>query len=733
MEYVKNQKGIKSLKMSEDIWNSIKSEDNKVIVGYGSNGVGKSTLKELLTNQNLKKNFSLEDESQKNDFFDEFGSYDYLIYDDKFIDSFVFSNDGLKKNQSKIIMNTEEIEMKINEKNHTNSVINKILEISNSIVNDSTIIDKTLDIKLSGNITSAKKRFATTFIDGNFPYRYNDLFDFQDANHRSWWYEGLLFFKEHKLNYCPWCKTLTTNFNSEIMEQVNNVNSVSEIDNKLFSDKKNKINNLNNIKDKFELSDETIETINKVISLIDNSIENNNEKEIIKLMKELRKSFENDLIIFKEIISKIKYINNIFEIEETDLTNKTGDLQFFSYNSDIISQLSQKIDEFINYNKSVIETINKSNNELAKVISNSEDSINNCLKSLGLQYKVKIDKNEIIENGIDNTSSYIILQSLNDIDVSESISDTLSYGEKSTLAFAIFIQQVKVHSTENTIVILDDPISSYDIFRRYTTIDLLRALNKIHYKKIILLTHESNFITSIVSNFKNYSSVKPLLLNETNEGVITVTDLNCKYDAEVNFYKNILLNPSNTFTICQRIIALRQLHDLYKFITGTNTNLSVYNYICKLLHYRKDEEEQWNDNYIDDLKRIFYYYGLSYDISIEDMKNEEFVLKSIESIYETITMKNIYDIKLEEICCLRVIAEYAVRTESKKRNRFKKKIKTMWMLDDSSKLRGLEPFRALLNSITHIDDDEIAWPTLCLNDFKAIPKVVLNQIINIIK
>ncbi len=733
MEYVKNQKGIKSLKMSEDIWNSIKSEDNKVIVGYGSNGVGKSTLKELLTNQNLKKNFSLEDESQKNDFFDEFGSYDYLIYDDKFIDSFVFSNDGLKKNQSKIIMNTEEIEMKINEKNHTNSVINKILEISNSIVNDSTIIDKTLDIKLSGNITSAKKRFATTFIDGNFPYRYNDLFDFQDANHRSWWYEGLLFFKEHKLNYCPWCKTLTTNFNSEIMEQVNNVNSVSEIDNKLFSDKKNKINNLNNIKDKFELSDETIETINKVISLIDNSIENNNEKEIIKLMKELRKSFENDLIIFKEIISKIKYINNIFEIEETDLTNKTGDLQFFSYNSDIISQLSQKIDEFINYNKSVIETINKSNNELAKVISNSEDSINNCLKSLGLQYKVKIDKNEIIENGIDNTSSYIILQSLNDIDVSESISDTLSYGEKSTLAFAIFIQQVKVHSTENTIVILDDPISSYDIFRRYTTIDLLRALNKIHYKKIILLTHESNFITSIVSNFKNYSSVKPLLLNETNEGVITVTDLNCKYDAEVNFYKNILLNPSNTFTICQRIIALRQLHDLYKFITGTNTNLSVYNYICKLLHYRKDEEEQWNDNYIDDLKRIFYYYGLSYDISIEDMKNEEFVFKSIESIYETITMKNIYDIKLEEICCLRVIAEYAVRTESKKRNRFKKKIKTMWMLDDSSKLRGLEPFRALLNSITHIDDDEIAWPTLCLNDFKAIPKVVLNQIINIIK
>ena len=39
-------------------------------------------------------------------------------------------------------------------------------------------------------------------------------------------------------------------------------------------------------------------------------------------------------------------------------------------------------------------------------------------------------------------------------------------------------------------------------------------------------------------------------------------------------------------------------------------------------------------------------------------------------------------------------------------------------------MKQLENYRALLNSITHIDDDEISWPTLCLNDFKAIPKVV---------
>ena len=46
----------------------------------GANGRGKSTLKELFRKQNLKKNFSLENEEQINMIFDVFGNYDYLIY-----------------------------------------------------------------------------------------------------------------------------------------------------------------------------------------------------------------------------------------------------------------------------------------------------------------------------------------------------------------------------------------------------------------------------------------------------------------------------------------------------------------------------------------------------------------------------------------------------------------------------------------------------------------------------
>lgn len=145
------------------------------------------------------------------------------------------------------------------------------------------------------------------------------------------------------MNYCPWCKSLLENFNNNIREQVENIDSVSEIDDKLFPGKRNKINNLSQIKESFQLGDNTIDKINEIISLIESSIENDNEQVIINLMKELRTSFEGDVMILKEIVSKVKYINNIFEIERTDLTNRINELMFFSVNLEEFISLSQKL------------------------------------------------------------------------------------------------------------------------------------------------------------------------------------------------------------------------------------------------------------------------------------------------------------------------------------------------------------------------------------------------------
>ncbi|NLD78922.1 MAG: hypothetical protein GX641_01115 [Mollicutes bacterium] len=66
MNIAKNQKGLKTLDVSDEIWNSIKDEKTNFIVAFGSNGKGKSTIKELFQKENINKNFNYRNDEQSN-------------------------------------------------------------------------------------------------------------------------------------------------------------------------------------------------------------------------------------------------------------------------------------------------------------------------------------------------------------------------------------------------------------------------------------------------------------------------------------------------------------------------------------------------------------------------------------------------------------------------------------------------------------------------------------------
>ena len=383
----------------------------------------------------------------------------------------------------------------------------------------------------------------------------------------------------------------------------------------------------------------------------------------------------------------------------------------------------------IKYNKDIINGIKDSNKKLHEIIKSDEIDINNIIKSLGLKYHIEIESDSIVSSGINDNENYMYLKSLNGNDVSQNIGNVLSFGEKSTLAFAIFIEQIRNCTDENTIIIFDDPISSYDIFRRYTSLGIIETITTLQYKKIVILTHESNFLTSIISNYEHLANVKCTILIENNESEIEINELHKHYDSEVNVYKE-MLNFSVKFHISQRIIALRQLHDLYQYITGGNKK-ELYKYICKLVHFRKDDQTTWNPIMITQIKELFNYFAISYDSQIENIQDEQLVFSDMELLLNEITLKNIYDITLEDLVSLRMISEVAVRNESNDINKYK--AKTIWSIKSSSKKDQLKNYKVLLNSIAHVDNDEITWPVLCVNDLKSIPKYVISQIIDIIK
>ena len=728
MLVAKNQKGLKELSISEDIINDILSNDTKVIVGYGSNGKGKSTIKDLLTIDNLEKNFELQEENQLNLLKNSFKNANYMVFDNSYINKFIYTEDKFHQNQTKIILKTDQIQKLYESKNSINENITKIINISKKYEDIiKNYIDKFNYKTASGSVSKPKRRYATTFIKGKLPYKYDDLFTIPDDSHKRWWYEGLSIYDKNKLDYCPWCKNEIANFSVNIKNQIDSVEDTTVIDSKLFTDKVEKISDFAIIMNNTETSDNVKGIINDILNLINSSLDMNVENEIFEKIDMLINHLENDKKIFEELIYKIKTLDNITETIDIKLTNKIKEIKFFKINYEL-ECLSELIDEFVLYINEVEENIKQSNIELHNLINNSEEDLNRILYNLGLKYCIEINRTNVLTNGINDVDNYIVLKSKNNIDISNKINTTLSYGEKNTLAFAYFIEQIKNCADLNTIVLFDDPISSYDLFRRYTSLGLLNEINFNDYKKMIILTHESNFVSSIVSCYKKIQSVNCLILNETDEGKIEINNLEPNYISELNLYKNII-DFSHDFSISQRVLAIRKLYELYRHITG-NEKLNLYGYICKLVHYRKDDKAKWDNSYIDEIKILYDFYGVKYDSSIESIKDETIVFGDIDCLYNKLIKKNIYDITPEEIICLRMISESAIRNDSSDTKRFKEQ--NLMRIKNSNKLNNLSVFMELLNAMTHSDEEEI-WPELSLNDIRSIPRIIISQIIDIIK
>ncbi len=75
--------------------------------------------------------------------------------------------------------------------------------------------------------------------------------------------------------------------------------------------------------------------------------------------------------------------------------------------------------------------------------------------------------------------------------------NTLSEGEKSALAFAFFLADLRRRDDlSNAIVILDDPLSSFDDGRREETANILARLSE-KCRQVIVLTHRTDFVVRL--------------------------------------------------------------------------------------------------------------------------------------------------------------------------------------------------------------------------------------------
>jgi wobble nucleotide-excising tRNase len=102
--------------------------------------------------------------------------------------------------------------------------------------------------------------------------------------------------------------------------------------------------------------------------------------------------------------------------------------------------------------------------------------------------------------------------------------NTLSEGDKSTLAFAFFIAALeKLPDLDKQIVILDDPLSSLDQNRRQSTAQILLELSP-KLKQLCVLTHKNDFLQMLFEKIPE-NNVLQIRSDKTNGSRFEVFDV----------------------------------------------------------------------------------------------------------------------------------------------------------------------------------------------------------------
>lgn len=365
---------------------------------------------------------------------------------------------------------------------------------------------------------------------------------------------------------------------------------------------------LNQIRDKYIL--DSIELLEKAIDSNDTICPvcgYNHEKNILEIYQIRKKSFENNLnklidkyrIITKE--TKDNVYNDILEMMNFACDNNINDI--VSTNYILIGNNIDNITKLIN----VKNKIKKINEEIKRLEVERENFFNNLYSNWNkikpiLSKAFKEDKITISINAVEKT---IVLNLKRD-------AKTYSTGELNYIVFLLNILEFE-YSNKSTIV-LDDPLSSFDIKRQYEiAFDIISRLIS-NNKNVIIFTHNINLVNIINSQYPSIFEYKAI---DMIDNVLKIYDINL---------------PKNE--------SILNIENLLSRIPKTNK----YKKWLELLI----EKDLWDDDC--EYHQVFHY-DETYTCPLNDCSNDELV-KMIDDFDGEFEGSTFEELSLEKIICL---------------------------------------------------------------------------------
>ena len=603
--------------------------ENKLNIKYAINGTGKSTVAKAIKlsadgtklDDLIPFEFRARKEKVLKPTVSNMPFSNVAIFNEEYLKQYVYQKTDLLKNTFEVMINSDrytELKEKID------SELVDIKTIARDKPNISTIRDITsslcsLIVVNKDAVTLSRK---TGGIKGLLDEKKSALFnppdelsefkpfidDEKSIEWASWKLKGISLFGEKGV--CPYCAETENEVKRKKTEVFKN--SFDEVS----------INYANKIK-------EYLQSISAYI----------NEKKMENLLNSLnstsdRSVLEMDLIKLRSeayYLSQRLYVlahfdgysidqNNMAEFESkfADMIINEARLDYF--NTDLFFEEIQPLNEQI---KKVLDMIGKLKGEVAifqsylkTQIKTRKDDINEFLLSAGFHYSF-----DIVVDG-ENSAHAVLKYQLEDgefLDVSNP--DThLSWGEKN--AFALLLFMFDAISKKSDLVILDDPISSFDSNKKYAIINRLFKTgdkeNSLYQRTVIMLTHDFEPVIDYVQVGGKLSgdSISAHYLENKN-GEITELPIQKNVDmmSMVVLMKEIAVDTSVSVPV--RIGCLR------KYIEHTNKdpklNCPSYNLLSSLIHGRSipsndsDGENPMTDSEIDIANEEIKKYILDFD------------------------------------------------------------------------------------------------------------------------
>ena len=585
---------------------SIVIEEGNLNIKFAINGTGKSTIAKALLNKDKDLSLLKPFGKEENPCVECNPNIDNVeLFDSDFVNNVVFNGSNVIENAFEVFIKSDKYD---EQRNNINSLLHQLKQkiIGNEELNK---LNEQL-IKLSSKINYKKEKNT---IDSRGMYSSiktdKNIFNIPEELNK---YSLFLSDKEKNILWSEWKNKGKTYDYGEICPYcAEKFNGDHEKENEAFNSYYTKAN---------------VSNLTEFSNIIDNTkiyLNTDNSKKIEKCIKENVPNAEKDLI-FTKFMSEVTYLKekiyNIttfdsYKVEKSDISNlsnilldlkiSTDDLEYFNNETLIksIDIINNSISEMIGKITDLQKEIGKMNSLVISKMSSCKKEINSFLKLAGFNYEF-----DIVKDG-DEKNSITVLKYVNSDDEKIQVSDIekhLSWGEKNAFALVLFMYYAL--SKNPNLIILDDPISSFDGNKKYAIINRLFS-NKGDYedsfynKTVLMLTHDFEPIIDFGINHKPRKETNMWYL-KNNNGIIQEQKINVSSDvlSTIKFYYNESINEDNN--IISRICFLRKY--LEHISTKKNSEENAYNILSSIIHgdnlRKKIDDEQYEDLSVDEIK-----------------------------------------------------------------------------------------------------------------------------------